>query len=240
MPVAQDRRGYRPRVLFFDVFETMLSTDKVTKSVSAALGDRPDLARLWFATMLQYSLVSTLGDRYRDFADIGIASLEMVACSNGISLGRDDARHAVSGMRSLEPHPDVASALLRLQQAGFRLVTLTNSSAKTVEAQLAHAGLTSLFEASLAANEVGYFKPHLHVYRWAARRVGVAPAECMLVAAHGWDIAGALWAGCRAAFVERTGQQLYPLADAPELVVKDFGALAKALIALPSIDSYTE
>ena len=54
----------------------------------------------------------------------------------------------------------------------------------------------------------------------------------MLVAAHGWDIAGALWAGWRAAFVSRPGAQLYPLAPAPEIAEPDLAAVTKRLIAL--------
>ncbi|WP_262506332.1 hypothetical protein [Rufibacter tibetensis] len=34
--------------------------------------------------------------------------------------------------------------------------------------------------------------------------------DIMLVAAHGWDVAGALRAGARAAFLSRPGQALYP------------------------------
>lgn len=36
------------------------------------------------------------------------------------------------------------------------------------------------------------------------------PSEIRLVAAHGWDVAGALAAGCRAAFVGREGKALNP------------------------------
>jgi 2-haloacid dehalogenase len=75
-------------------------------------------------------------------------------------------------------------------------------------------------------------KPHRHVYQWAARKMGLAPVDCMLVAAHGWDIAGALWAGWRAAFLSRPGAQLYPLAPAPEIVEADLSKAAERLIAL--------
>jgi hypothetical protein len=33
------------------------------------------------------------------------------------------------------------------------------------------------------------FKPHRHAYKWAARRLGLPSEECILVAAHGWDMA---------------------------------------------------
>jgi 2-haloacid dehalogenase len=56
----------------------------------------------------------------------------------------------------------------------------------------------------------------------------------MLIAAHGWDIAGALWAGLRAAFLSRPGAQLYPLAPAPEIVEPDLSKAAGRLIQMES------
>lgn len=53
---------------------------------------------------------------------------------------------------------------------------------------------------------MGKYKPHPDVYRWAAGRAGADVSDCLLVAAHGWDVAGAAWAGMKAAFVARPGQ----------------------------------
>jgi 2-haloacid dehalogenase len=75
-------------------------------------------------------------------------------------------------------------------------------------------------------------KPHSQAYRCAARKLGFAPEECMLVAAHGWDVAGAMWVGCRAAFISQPGAQLFPLAPVPEIVEPDMRAAAKRLIAM--------
>jgi 2-haloacid dehalogenase len=105
--------------------------------------------------------------------------------------------------------------LAELKKAGFRMITLTNSSRATVDAQMKNADLTELFDERLSIEDVQMFKPHTHVYRWAAKKMNVAREECLMVAAHGWDIAGALWAGLRAAFLSRPGTQLYPLAPAP-------------------------
>jgi 2-haloacid dehalogenase len=55
----------------------------------------------------------------------------------------------------------------------------------------------------------------------------------LLIAAHAWDVAGAVAAGCRAAFVARPGKVLDPLADPPELVVADLDGLADRLLAAP-------
>ncbi len=55
----------KPKVLFFDVNETLLALAPLKVSVGAALGGREDLLPLWFTTMLHYSLVDTLTDNYR-------------------------------------------------------------------------------------------------------------------------------------------------------------------------------
>ena len=221
----------RPKVIFFDVNETLLDLKPLKESVGRALGDRPDLVPLWFTTMLQYSLVTTVADRYSDFGDIGVACLLMVARNQGIDLGEDAAKKAVAPIRSLPPHPDVAPALARLKDAKYRLVTLTNSSDAAVADQMKNAKLDKLFEAALSVEGVGLYKPHAHVYRWAARRMGADVSECLLVAAHGWDVAGAAWAGMRTAFVARPGQQPFPLGPAPELMVATLAELADKLVA---------
>jgi len=222
----------RPACLFFDVNETLLDLRAMKASVARALGGREELLPLWFTTMLQYSLVTTVGDRYDDFGTIGVAALQMVARNQGIDLSEEAARKAIAPIRSLPPHSDVRPALKSLKAAGFRMVTLTNSSQAGVDTQLANARLTDLFEDRLSVESVQMFKPHAHVYRWAAHKVGVPPEDCMLVAAHGWDVAGAMWAGMRAAFVARPGQQMFPLAPTPEIVEPELQGVAERLIAM--------
>ena len=92
-----------------------------------------------------------------------------------------------------------------------------------------NAKLDKLFDAALSVETVGLYKPHAHVYRWAARRAGADVSECLLVAAHGWDVVGASWAGMRAVFVERPGQQPFPLGPTPDLSVSTLKELADEL-----------
>ena len=117
----------RPNVILFDVNETLLDLQSVKESVGTALGGRPELAPLWFTTLLQYSLVGTVADQYLDFGEVGAACLRMVAKNYGIDLSEDAATNAIAPMRSLPPHPDVLPALGRLRDANFRLVTLTHA-----------------------------------------------------------------------------------------------------------------
>lgn len=219
-----------PAVLFFDVNETLLDLGPVRQSVARALGNRPDLVPLWFTSLLQYSLVVTVSEQFRDFGSLAAATLQMLAEAQGISLTEPEAREALKPMLTLPPHQDVKEALEALQHTGFRLVALTNSSQRAMEEQLRHAGLNHLFEAMLSVEQIGIYKPHQHVYRWAAYRIQVPTAECMMVAAHAWDIAGAQWAGMQTTFVKRAGKAAFPLAPDAKHLVSDLKELKNILI----------
>ncbi|MFO7720261.1 MAG: haloacid dehalogenase type II [Gillisia sp.] len=225
-------KNVRPKILFFDVNETLLDLTTMKESVGKALNGKKELLPLWFTTMLQYSLVATVGNHYEDFGDIGAASLMMVAANNNIKLSHDQAKEAISPMLSLPPHPEVKAALGRLKEDGYRLVSITNSSNAAVEKQFTNAGLLEFFEERLSIEDLGKYKPHADTYNWAARKMGVKPGEAMLIAAHGWDVAGAMWAGWRAAFVGRPGQQQYPLAPTSEIVAPDLKIISEKLIAI--------
>ncbi|NJB86471.1 2-haloacid dehalogenase [Lewinella marina] len=218
-----------PRVIFFDVNETLLDLQPVKDSVARALNGRQELVATWFTTLLQYSLVVTVADRYTDFGAIGAATLRMVADKHDIALSQQEAETALKPIRSLPPHPEVAGALERLRGAGYRLFTLTNSGTDALAEQMANSGLAPYFEDLLSVEAVGKFKPATEVYHWAAGRVGVSPEDCLLVAAHGWDVAGAAWAGLQTAFISRPGQTTYPLADPPTWTATDLTILANRL-----------
>lgn len=222
----------RPKILFFDVNETLLDLTKMKESVGKALNGTEGLLPLWFTTMLQYSLVATVGNQNEDFGEIGAATLMMVAANNDIQLSLEEARKAISPITALPPHPEVKEALANLKEDGYRPVSLTNSSKAAVEKQFTNAGLLDFFEERLSIEDLGKYKPHADTYNWAVRKMGVKPNEAMLIAAHGWDVAGALWAGWRAAFVSRPGQQQYPLAPSPEIAAPDLKAVSEKLMAI--------
>ena len=221
----------RPKVLFFDVNETLLDLTQMKKQVGEALNGREELLSLWFTTMLQYSLVITASGQYKHFGYIGAAALQMVAANNGITISEDSAREVVlNSLRGLPAHPEVKAALSLLKEDGYKLVSFTNSSNEGVKKQFESAGLTDYFDECLSVEDVGKFKPFTDTYAWAARKMGVKQEECMLIAAHGWDVAGALWAGWRAAFVSRPGQQTFPLAPKPEINESNLKKIVDILI----------
>jgi len=220
----------KPKVLFFDVNETLLDLAPLRASVGAALGGREDLLPLWFTTMLHYSLVDTLTDDYRPFAEIGVAALMMLGEKQGIPIDRAAAEAAiVPPFLALPPHPDVKPFLQKLSGTGIALVSLANSSTDAITAQFEYAGITQYFDRRISTEEVRAFKPDPRPYVHALETVGVRPHDALMIAAHAWDLAGAKNVGLQTAFIRRPGAVLYPNIARPDHVVDGLDDLTPAL-----------
>ena len=217
------------RVCVFDVNETLLDLGALDPHFERIFGDA-GVRRAWFGQLLQSALVATVTDAYSDFGKIGGAALEMTAERQGVTLSDEDKRQILGGMRELPPHPEVAESLSRLRDAGLRLATLTNSTQQVAEAQMDNSGLRGYFEHLLSANTVRRLKPAPEPYRMAAETLGVDVDQIRLVAAHAWDVAGALRAGCAAAFVARPGMVLDPLVERPDVVGADLREVADSIL----------
>ena len=219
-----------PRVIVFDVNETLLDLAGLDPTFERVFGDA-GARRDWFGQVLQSALVATVTDAYSDFGAVGMAALEMVAARRGVPLGDEERQAVREGMRRLPPHREVREGLERLRGTDLRLAALTNNPSPVVEAQLANAGLRDLFEQVLSADEVRRLKPAPEPYRMAAARLGVSVDEIRLVATHSWDVAGAMRAGCAAAFVARPGQVLDPLGPTPDILGADVREVAERIVA---------
>jgi len=217
-------------LLAFDVNETLLDLAALDPHLERALGDAA-LRPAWFGQMLQLAFVGGLTGAYVDFPTAQRAALEMLARRLGRELREEDAAAVAAQMRALPPHPEVPAALARLRAAGLRLVALTNSTLEVAEAQLTSAGIREHFEQALSGDEVRALKPRPEPYRLVAERTGVPLAQVRLVAAHAWDVSGALAAGAKAAFVARPGAVLSPLGPQPDVVGADLDEVADALLA---------
>jgi 2-haloacid dehalogenase len=222
------------RVCVFDVNETLLDLGALDPHFERIFGDA-GVRRVWFGQLLQSALVATVTGAYSDFGKIGGAALEMTAERQGVTLSDEDKLQILGGMRELPPHPEVTESLSRLRDAGLRLATLTNSTQQAAEAQMESSGLRGYFEQLLSADTVRRLKPAPEPYRMAAETLGVDVGEIRLVAAHAWDVAGALRAGCAAAFVARPGMVLDPLVERPDVVGADLREVADRILEAEAV-----
>ncbi len=219
------------RVLVFDVNETLLDLSALDPHFQRVFGDATVRVE-WFQTMLQSAFLTTITGPYRAFGEHFRAALAITALRRGLRVSPEDERAILAGVRTLPAYADVRPALERLRSAGCRLAALTNSTTEVEEAQLANAGLADLFEKALSADTGKRLKPAPEAYANAARELGVRTGEIRMVAAHVWDVQGAMRAGCAAAFVERPGAVWNPLLDRPDIVGPDLGAIAERVIEI--------
>jgi 2-haloacid dehalogenase len=215
------------RVIAFDVNETLLDLGALDEHFERAFGNAA-VREQWFGQMLQLAFVGGLTGRYVDFSAAQRAALEMLGERYGVALD-GVADDVAAAMRALPPHPEVAAALDVLRAAGLPLAALTNSPLEVAQDQLRGAGLADRFEAILSADDVRALKPRPEPYELVANTFGVGLPDVRLVAAHAWDVAGALAAGCAAAFVARAGKVLSPLSEPPDVVGADLTEVAERI-----------
>ena len=220
----------RPEVLVFDVNQTLLDLAALRPHFARAFGDAKTLDE-WFALLLQYSLVVTVTSAYADFGTVAGAVLDMLSANKKVNISSEDRRTILRGLLSLPAHPEVPESLRRLRGAGFRMVTLTNSSPSAVRTQIENSGLNKYFDESISVDLVHRFKPDLEVYRRTSEHLGVAPAKLLLIAAHAWDVFGAKKAGWCTAFVARSGITQFPLGPEADVSGPDLKAVADAIFA---------
>lgn len=218
-------------MLVFDVNETLIDIEALAPVFGELFGD-PRVLREWFGQLVTYSMTVTLADTYVDFVTLGRAVLRMVGDVHGVAVTDADAERLGRGMQSMPAHSDVEPGLRALRDRGYRLATLTNSPpADGAPSPLETAGLAGYFEQQFSVATARVFKPSLRLYTDVAAQLGVAPSDCLMVAAHIWDTIGAQRAGMQAAFLARPGNAVLPLDTLPQptLVVADLIELAALL-----------
>lgn len=220
-----------PSVLVFDVNETLIDIDSIAPVFERIFGD-PQAMRQWFGQLLTYSMTVTSSGHYVDFFSLGQGVLRMLGTIRGVEISDDDEDALKHAMLTMPAHPDVADGLLALRNNGFRLATLTNSPPSPVApTPVEYAGLGHLFERQFSVDVCRAFKPAPAPYLYACEQLGVAPADCMMVAAHVWDTIGAQSVGFGAALITRPGNAMLPVPGLPQptVVATDLRDLAAKL-----------
>jgi 2-haloacid dehalogenase len=220
-----------PSVLVFDVNETLIDIESMAPLFERVFGD-PQAVREWFNQLVMYSMAATLSGHYVDYFSLGQGILQMLASAHRLAIADDDVHALKDSMLTMPAHPDVEDGLRTLRDNGFRMVTLTNSPPNPGgSSPLEHAGLAHFFEQTFSVEACRAFKPAPTVYRYVCEELAVAPADCMMVAAHVWDTIGAQSAGFSGALITRPGNALLPIPDLPQpaVVANDLREFAQQL-----------
>jgi len=223
----------RPRIVAFDVIETLFDTKPLDPLLSS-IGLPEGSLQVWFTRFLRDAFALEVIGEYRPFHEVAAASLEALLLEHRLEAGREKIDKVLSGFAELRPHPDVKPAFQSLRDAGVRIITLTNGSSETTGKMLAKAGIESFVEQTLSIDQVKQWKPARAVYLYAAKMMKVEPHEMALIAAHDWDTGGAARAGLSTGGVIRAGKHFSTALPAPDVVGNTLVEVARRLMELPA------
>ena len=234
-----------PKALTFDVFGTVVDWRTSIVREGRAFGARHGIDADWerFADdwrgLYQPSLARVRdGDRpWARLDDLHRESLCTLLGELGVAIGAGgvsdaDVDEFNRAWHRLDPWPDVVEGLTRLKRR-FVLATLSNGNVALIVNMAKRAGLP--WDAVLGAEVARRYKPQPEAYLNTAELLGLAPGQCMMVAAHNDDLRAAAAVGLRTAFVRRPdehgpGQTRDIRAeDGFDVVAEDFIELAGAL-----------
>ena len=228
--------------LLFDVFGTV---------VDWRAGVMREIARVAGAASVAVD-AAAMADAWRDLYDPAMApvrkgrrpwvKLDVLHRENLVQLlprfglqGLDAAAidDLAFAWRRLDPWPDVLPSLQRLKRR-YALATLSNGNVALMVAMARRAGLP--WDAILGAEPTRSYKPDPACYLGTADMLGLAPGDCMMVAAHPGDLVAAAACGFRTAFVPRpdehgpgVGSEKPDPGDRFDVTAADFGELARQL-----------
>lgn len=220
----------RPAVVVFDVNETLSDLAPVAERFGK-VGASPQLARVWFASLLRDGFAATVAGHSEPFATIGRELLHALLPAGELKREPDEAvDYIMTGFLQLPVHEDVPAGVEALHEAGLRMVTLTNGATPIAEQLLTRAGLDARFERLLSVEDAGVWKPARAAYEYAATSCGVPLDQLVLVACHPWDIDGAARAGMRTAWINRVEAGYPTYFTRPDLTATGVADLARQLL----------
>ena len=234
--------GTDSKALLFDVFGTVVdwrgTVIREGEALGRALGlvvDWPRFADAWRREGYLAGIAKVRRGEWpwQDVDSLHRRQLDLLLAEHGLrGLPEVEVERFNRVWHRLEPWPDAVPGLTRLKRR-YVVAPLSNGHFALLTNMGKHAGLP--WDCILSADLFGAYKPARAVYQGAARLLGLAPEQVLMVAAHGNDLLGARAAGLRTAFVPRPlewGAGVAPEAPPPEpfdLVAADFLDLAEQL-----------
>lgn len=213
----------------FDAYGTLFDVHASAAHREAELGPQAgSVSQLWRAKQLEYSWLSTIMGRYRDFWQLTGDALDYALDHHGI-----DSPELRAGLLDaylhLDPYPEVHATLTELNRNGIACAILSNGSPMMLDAAVRSAGLSDLLSLVISVDELRRFKPDPSVYRLAADRLGIDPAAILFLSSNAWDAIGAASFGFEVAWVNRSGQPEERLPYQPQHQIAELASVVDLL-----------
>ena len=218
------------QALIFDVFGTLTdwrsSIAREAQSILGPLGHKLDWLAFADAWRGEYQpAMEEIRSGRASFCKLDVLhrqNLERILPRFGIpALPEETAQHLNLAWHRLDTWPDVAKGLTRLKTR-FRLAPCSNGNISLMVDIARRNGLP--WDAILGAEIAGDFKPKPRVYLASAAAFDLAPADCMMVAAHSNDLKAAAALGLATAHIARPDEYGPGTGESAPKVPVDFAA----------------
>ena len=172
--------------IIFDCDGVLIDSEAISMDIDVAL-------------LAECGVVISVDEAHRRFVGLTFeAMISMIEAEHRMALPTDlgerkDVRMMEAYRRSLQPVPGVAEALARIKQP--KSVGTNGPRSRAVEA-LQLTGLWGHFNGMTTFEDVKSGKPAPDVYLLAAKRAGVAPADCVVVEDSATGVRAGVAAGC--------------------------------------------
>lgn len=230
------------KVIFFDVFGTVVDWRSSLQRLLAEFGEREGIDADWPAFLDAWKAgyrptmdaVISGARPWINLDDMYLERMGQILGDFGLTGLNDIQKHEILNLwLEIEPWPDAVEGLRRLATK-YTLVTLSNGSFAWLTAIAKHGGLP--FDAVITAENAKVYKPHRRCYTTALELMGMSARreDCMLTACHNYDLAAARDLGMKTAFLPRKEYGPDQTADqAPEsdwdVVARDLVGVAEAM-----------
>ncbi len=194
------------KALAFDTGGTVLDWHRALVAALSDVGAHHGVTRDWHAVANDWrrlSMKGIVGQQHPQFNmdDVHRRTLDEVLEHHGLQAFTDAERRAIWGAwHQLDAWPDFPAAQAALRSS-WPVVSFTMLPTCLVMDVSRRNGI--VWDAVISCEMIGVYKPHAQAYAAAARWMGLAPANILMVACHNFDLNAAHAAGFRTAFVRR-------------------------------------
>lgn len=213
--------------LAFDVYGTLIDTHGVVSALQVLIGDKAnDFSQTWRDKQLEYSFRRGLMQNYETFAVCTSNALDYTCAFYEVELAQEQKNKLLESYRSLPAFKDVEGGLTKLKANNYRLYAFSNGTADAVDALLVAAGIRDYFDGVVSVDDLKSFKPSPAVYSHFLRESGTKGSNAWLISSNPFDVIGAISAGMRAAWVQRSKNAIFdPWGIEPTITVETLSEL---------------
>ena len=196
------------KALAFDAYGTLFDVFSVSSLCEQLFpGNGVALATMWRAKQLQYTLLRSMMDRYKDFRQITQDGLVYAARTLKLDLAADARARLMDAYMTLAAFPDVKPGLQELKAMGLRLAVLSNGEPMMLQSAARSAGIAELLDVMISVDDVKVFKPSPRVYELASAHLRMPTSSIGFVSSNSWDVNGASAAGLTTFWIQRAAAE---------------------------------